>query len=200
MIFVSPLPIGNASLHVCNGGCPNEHTCCILDSLKNWRNLAFSISCRQVYNESTSIFGGENHFRVRSSRAGLCFFRAIPPPQRAILRTMSFSYIQPALVSFRLHRGVKDACRYFKACNRLTNLEVSAYSHHVDNAGCRNTNIFNIDNAVPLLQGLESPLSLAIGLSDPDNFPNIIVRNEEMLFVATMLAASYSGLTQQDCE
>lgn len=106
LVFVSPSYIG-ANHH---------HRDEFFKEAAKWRNLAFAMACRQIYDESANIFYAKNGFVFFFIGSFLEFMESIGYQRRRLLTRLSFNFD---------HGSPFVALRYIRSCESLLDLNVS---------------------------------------------------------------------------
>ena len=128
LVHVSPENIGLDVAH-------RYHRSFPYDEAAKWRNLSFSMACREIYRESTAIFYSKNCFEFYRVHSMIKFFDTIGSKCQGQITKLKFNY-----------QGA-DGYKAFKRignCRNLQHLEVLVQQFFGGDAG------FNICHSFPL--------------------------------------------------
>ena len=121
IIFVKPTYIGFKAAGVA------VQTNTFYKDAAKWRNMAFAISCRQVYDESANIFYANNGFEFFYIRPLHEFLEAIGITKRLLITKLRVHIISES----RKGRAAFLALRYLGSCQALQSLEI--FGRYLDN-------------------------------------------------------------------
>lgn len=112
-IFVSPEPIGSSLTHGYEARFSYKKAA-------KWRNLAFAMSCRQIFKESSNIFFTDNCFEFFQVYQVVTFMEKIGTEGQRQVKKLKLNYRQA---------DPKKAFMSIRMCPNLTNLDIAIEQH-----------------------------------------------------------------------